>query len=55
MAKQRPWIGALILIGLGILISSEKHGGMDLRICAPRDVDTAILQKEGQSLPTPQE
>jgi hypothetical protein len=31
MAKQRPWIGALILIGLGILISSAKNGRMDLR------------------------
>jgi len=30
MAKQRPWwIGALILIGLGILIGSAKHGGSD--------------------------
>jgi hypothetical protein len=47
MAKQRPWwIGALILIGLGILIGSAKHGRIDLRICAARDVDTAILQEE---------
>jgi len=28
---------------------------MDLRICAARDVNTAILHEEGRSLPTPQE
>jgi hypothetical protein len=55
MAKQRPWIGALILIALGILISSAKNGRMDLRICAARDVHPPILQEEGRSLPTPQE
>jgi hypothetical protein len=49
------WIGALILIALGILISSAKNGRMDLRICAARDMHTAILQEEGRSLPTPKE
>ena len=40
MATRRAWIGALILIALGILISSVKNGRMDLRNLAQQDTWT---------------